>query len=66
MKELRKLIYPFAYLHSHGCCNGMAKILKRTMFQRSGANVNSFLYRLHNETLGQKINSTHDCLDYYM
>ena len=36
------------------------------MFQRSGANVTCFLYRLHNETLGKKINSTHDCLDYHM
>ena len=27
--------------------------------------INLFPYRLHNETLGKKINSTHDCQDYY-
>ena len=35
------------------------------MFQQSAANLNFFSYRLHNETLDKKINSTHDCQDYY-
>ena len=35
------------------------------MFQQSAANLNFFPYRLHNETLDKKINSTHDCHDYY-
>ena len=35
------------------------------MFQQSAANLNFFPYRLHNETLDKKINSTHDCQDYY-
>ena len=34
------------------------------MFQQSAANLNFFPYRLHNEMLDKKINSTHDCLDY--
>ena len=35
------------------------------MFQQSATNLNFFPYRLHNETLDKKINSTHDCQDYY-
>ena len=35
------------------------------MFQQSAANLNFFPYRLHNEMLDKKINSTHDCQDYY-
>ena len=35
------------------------------MFQQSVANLIFFPYRLHNETLDKKINSTHDYQDYY-
>ena len=34
------------------------------MFQQSAAKLNFFPYRLHNEMLDKKINSSHDCLDY--
>ena len=63
--------YKFAHLHKYlcrGCFRWIgknAKKLKRTMFQQSAANLNFFSYRLHNETLDKKINSTHDCQDYY-
>ena len=35
------------------------------MFQQSAANLHFFPYRLHNEMLDKKINSSHDCQDYY-
>ena len=65
-----KSTYPFAHLHKYlyrGCFRWIgknAKKLKRTMFQQSAANLNFFPYRLHNEILDKKINSTHDCQDY--
>ena len=66
-----KSTYPFAHLHKYllrGCFRWIgknAKKLKRTIFQQSAANLNFFPYRLHNETLSKKINSTHVCQDYY-
>ena len=65
-----KSTYPFAHLQKYlyrGCFRWIgknAKKLKRTMFQQSAANLSFFAYRLHNEMLDKKINSTHDCLDY--
>ena len=63
--------YKFAHLHKYlrrGCFRWIgknAKKLKRTTFRQSAANLNFFPYRLHNETLDKKINSTHDCQAYY-
>ena len=65
-----KSTYPFAHLHKYlhrGCFRWIgknAKKLKRTMFKQSAAKLNFFPYRLHNEMLDKKINSTHDCQDY--
>ena len=65
-----KSTYPFAHLHKYlhrGCFRWIGKNaqkLKRTMFQQSAAKLNFFPYRLHNEMLDKKINSSHDCLDY--
>ena len=61
--HLHKYLRPEAALDESERSN--AKKLKRTTFQQSAANLNFFPYRLHNETLDKKINSTHDCQDYY-
>ena len=65
-----KSTYPFAHLQKYlhrGCFSWIGKNvkkLKRAMFQQSAANLSFFAYRLHNEMLDKKINSTHDCQDY--
>ena len=44
---------------------GLKGIEKTMLKQLSGPNPYFFLFRLHKKTLDKKINSTHDCQDYW-
>ena len=44
---------------------GLKGIEKTMLKQLSGPNPYFFSFRLHKKTLDKKINSTHDCQDYW-